>query len=106
MEIPPVGGIGWFTTSQRMSTNSRKERRRAQHCSAPGDTQGRTDLGNDAYHGPCPGKGEAPHRYTFTIYALSIEKLDVPADSSAAMVVSTAKDNFLGKAVFIARYGR
>jgi Raf kinase inhibitor-like YbhB/YbcL family protein len=71
-----------------------------------GTVQGRTDLGNDAYHGPCPDKGDRPHRYTFTVYALSVEKLDVPADSSGAMVVSTAKDSLLGKAVFIAHYGR
>jgi Raf kinase inhibitor-like YbhB/YbcL family protein len=72
----------------------------------PGTMQGRTDLGNDAYHGPCPDKGEPPHRYTFTVYALSVEKLDVPPDSSGAMVVSTASDHLLGKAVFIAHYGR
>ena len=68
--------------------------------------QGRTDLGNDAYHGPCPDKGDPPHRYTFTVYALSVDRLDVPADSSGAMVVSTAKEHLLGKAVFIAHYGR
>jgi Raf kinase inhibitor-like YbhB/YbcL family protein len=72
----------------------------------PGTMQGRTDLGNDAYHGPCPDKGEPPHRYTFTVYALNVEKLDVPPDSSGAMVVSTAKEHSLGKAVFIAHYGR
>jgi Raf kinase inhibitor-like YbhB/YbcL family protein len=72
----------------------------------PGTMQGRTDLGNDAYHGPCPDKGEPPHRYTFTVYALSVEKLDVPPDSSGAMVVSTASDHLLSKAVFIAHYGR
>src|SRR5215831_5822178 len=71
-----------------------------------GTLQGRTDLGNDAYHGPCPDKGDPPHRYTFIIYALSVDKLDVPADSSGAMVVSTAKDHLLGKAVFVAHYGR
>jgi hypothetical protein len=43
---------------------------------------------------------------TFTVYALSVEKLDVPADSSGAMVVSTANDHLLGKAVFVAHYGR
>jgi len=64
------------------------------------------DLGNDAYHGPCPDKGEPPHRYTFTVYALSVEKLDVPPDSSGAMVVSTAKEHLLGKAAFVAHYGR
>jgi Raf kinase inhibitor-like YbhB/YbcL family protein len=71
-----------------------------------GAQQGRTDLGNDAYHGPCPDKGDPPHRYTFTVYALSVEKLDVPPDSSGAMVVSTAKEHLLGKAVFVAHYGR
>jgi hypothetical protein len=42
----------------------------------------------------------------FTVYALSVEKLDVPTDSSGAMVVSTAKEHLLGKAIFIAHYGR
>jgi Raf kinase inhibitor-like YbhB/YbcL family protein len=72
----------------------------------PGALQGRTDLGEDAYHGPCPAKGDPPHHYTFTVYALSVEKLDVPLDSSGAMVTSTAQDHLLGKAVFVARYGR
>ncbi len=39
-------------------------------------------------------------------YALSVEKLDVPPEASGAMVTSTAKENVLGKAVFVARYGR
>jgi Raf kinase inhibitor-like YbhB/YbcL family protein len=72
----------------------------------PGAMQGRTDLGTDAYHGPCPDKGDPPHRYTFTLYALSVDKLDVQPDSSGAMVVSTAKDHLLGKAVLVAHYGR
>ena len=73
---------------------------------ASGTMQGRTDLGTDAYHGPCPDKGDPPHRYTFTVYALSVDKLDVKPDSSGAMVVSTAQDHLLGKAIFIAHYGR
>jgi Raf kinase inhibitor-like YbhB/YbcL family protein len=57
--------------------------------------QGRTDLGEDAYHGPCPAKGDPPHRYVFTIYALNVAKLPVPADSSGAMVTSVAQDHLL-----------
>jgi Raf kinase inhibitor-like YbhB/YbcL family protein len=68
--------------------------------------QGRSDLGEDAYHGPCPAKGDPAHRYTFTLYALSVAKLDVPADSSGAMVVSTAQDHLLSKAVFVVHHGR
>jgi Raf kinase inhibitor-like YbhB/YbcL family protein len=56
-----------------------------------GAIQGRTDLGTDAYHGPCPAKGDAPHRYVFTVYALKVASLDVPADSSGAMVVSSLR---------------
>jgi Raf kinase inhibitor-like YbhB/YbcL family protein len=72
----------------------------------PHTVQGRTDLGTDAYHGPCPAKGDAPHRYVFTIYALNIATLSVSADSSGAMVVSTLAEHLLGKAVLVARYGR
>jgi Raf kinase inhibitor-like YbhB/YbcL family protein len=68
--------------------------------------QGRTDLGEDAYHGPCPAKGDPPHRYVFTIYALNVAKLPVALDSSGAMVTSVAQDHLLGKAVFVAHYGR
>jgi Raf kinase inhibitor-like YbhB/YbcL family protein len=72
----------------------------------PEALQGRTDLGEDAYHGPCPAKGDPPHRYVFTIYALNVAKLPVAADPSGAMVTSVAQDHLLGKAVFVAHYGR
>jgi Raf kinase inhibitor-like YbhB/YbcL family protein len=72
----------------------------------PGSIQGRSDLGEDAYHGPCPAKGDPPHRYVFTVYALSVAKLPVPADSSGAMVTSVVQDHLLAKAVFVVHHGR
>jgi Raf kinase inhibitor-like YbhB/YbcL family protein len=71
-----------------------------------GALQGRSDLGENAYHGPCPAAGDPPHRYTFTIYALNVAKLPVPADSSGGMVTSIVQEHLLGKAVFVAHYGR
>ena len=71
-----------------------------------GTRQGRTDLGNMAYHGPCPDKGDAPHRYVFTVYALDVAKLPVDDGSSGAMVVSTVRDHLLGKAVLVVHHGR
>jgi hypothetical protein len=68
--------------------------------------QGRTDLGTDAYHGPCPTKGDPPHRYVFTVYAVNVAKLPVAPESSGAMVTSVVQDHLLGKAVFVAHYGR
>jgi Raf kinase inhibitor-like YbhB/YbcL family protein len=104
----PSGWWHWIVYDLPANTHSLAKGAGVEHSTVlpAGTMQGRTDLGNDAYHGPCPDKGEAPHRYTFTIYALSVDKLDVPADSSGAMVVSTAKDHLLGKAVFVAHYGR
>jgi Raf kinase inhibitor-like YbhB/YbcL family protein len=104
----PSGWWHWVVYDLPASTNSLPKGAGVEHSSVlpPGTMQGRTDLGNDAYHGPCPDKGDRPHHYTFTVYAVSVDKLDVPADSSGAMVVSTARDHLLGKAVFVAHYGR
>jgi len=104
----PSGWWHWIVYNLPATVDKLPKGAGSEHSSVlpPGTQQGRTDLGNDAYHGPCPDKGDRPHRYTFTVYALSVEKLDVPADPSGAMVVSTAKEHLLGKAVFIAHYGR
>ena len=104
----PSGWWHWIIYNLPANVTSLPKGAGVEHSSVlpAGTQQGRTDLGNDAYHGPCPDKGDPPHRYTFTVYALSVEKVDVPPDSSGAMVVSTAKEHLLGKAVFIAHYGR
>jgi Raf kinase inhibitor-like YbhB/YbcL family protein len=45
-----------------------------------------TDFGTAGWGGPCPPEGDRAHRYNFTLYALKIEKLEVPANASAALV--------------------
>jgi Raf kinase inhibitor-like YbhB/YbcL family protein len=35
-----------------------------------GLVEGRNDFGDDGYGAPCPPKGDDPHTYVFTIYAL------------------------------------
>lgn len=72
----------------------------------PGAVQGRTDYGTHAFGGACPPKGDKPHRYIFTVHALKIEKIDVPSDSSAALIGFMIKANSLGEASFTAMYGR
>jgi len=109
-DVPDTGSGWWHWVVYDVpaKVNSLPKGAGAEHSSMlpAGTQQGRTDLGNDAYHGPCPDKGQPPHHYKFTIYALSVEKLDVPPEASGAMVTSTAKESALTKAVFIARYGR
>ena len=71
-----------------------------------GTMQMRTDFGQPGWGGPCPPKGDKPHRYIFILHALKVDKLDVPQDASAALVGFMIHANELGRAGFTAKYGR
>lgn len=71
-----------------------------------GAVQNRIDYGFAAWGGTCPPKGDKPHHYIFTIYALKTDKLEVPADATAALTGFMIHANAIGKASFTARYGR
>ena len=71
-----------------------------------GAAQGRTDFGSAGFGGACPPKGDKPHRYIFTVHALKTDKIEVPADASAALVGFMLNANRLAKASFESRYGR
>ena len=71
-----------------------------------GAVQGRTDFGTAGFGGACPPAGDKPHRYIFTVYALKIDKVDVPADATAALIGFMLNANKLATATFTAKYGR
>jgi len=72
-----------------------------------GAVQSRTDFGKPGYGGPCPPKGDKPHRYVFTVYALKVDKLEgLDENAPAAMVGFMTNMNKLDKATFTATYGR
>ena len=66
----------------------------------------RIDYGISGFGGPCPPEGDPPHRYIFTVHALKVERLDIPADATAAVAGFMVNANSLGKASFTAKYGR
>jgi Raf kinase inhibitor-like YbhB/YbcL family protein len=72
----------------------------------PGALQGHTDFGSPGYGGPCPPAGSAPHRYVFTVFALDVDKIDVPFDATAALIGFNLHAHTIAKASFTARYGR
>ena len=71
-----------------------------------GAVQVRTDFGTAGWGGPCPPVGDKPHRYVFTLYALGVEKLDIPNDATAALAGFMINSNAIAKATLTARYGR
>lgn len=71
-----------------------------------GTTVGNGDAGMAGYQGPCPPKGDKPHRYIFTLYAVDTDKLDVPAGASAAYVGFNLHAHQIAKTTLSAIYGR
>jgi Raf kinase inhibitor-like YbhB/YbcL family protein len=71
-----------------------------------GAKEGHNDFGTGDFGGACPPVGDKPHRYIFTIYALKVDKLDVPADASGALIGFMINANRLGSATLNARFGR
>ena len=71
-----------------------------------GARQVRIDYGVAAWGGTCPPQGDKPHRYIFTVHALKTDKIDIPADATAALAGYMINANTIGKAGFTAKYGR
>jgi Raf kinase inhibitor-like YbhB/YbcL family protein len=71
----------------------------------PGAVQGENSFGKSGYGGPCPPKGDKPHRYMFGLYALSAS----PALSAGAkpdVVIAALKRTASVRGVLSAKYGR
>jgi len=68
--------------------------------------EGRTDMGKSEYGGACPPRGDKPHRYILTVYALKIDKIALDKDSSGALVGYYINQNILAKASLTVKYGR
>jgi len=66
----------------------------------------RIDYGVAAWGGMCPPPGDKPHRYIFAVYALKVDKLEIPTDATAALAGYMINANAVGKASFTAMYGR
>jgi Raf kinase inhibitor-like YbhB/YbcL family protein len=61
-----------------------------------GGVGGYTDFGMNSYGGPCPPKGDAAHRYIFTVYALDVDKVEgASAKTTGATLVFSMRGHVL-----------
>jgi Raf kinase inhibitor-like YbhB/YbcL family protein len=107
----PTGGAGfwhWVLVNLPASTTGLAQGAGAAASKVLPETarQINTDFGAPGWGGPCPPQGRTPHRYTFTVYALGVDKLDLPANATASLTGFMANVNALGKASIEARFGR
>jgi len=62
--------------------------------------------GSPAWGGPCPPKGQKAHSYNFTVYALKVDKLDLPSAATASQAGFFVNLNAIGKAQLSISFGR
>ena len=71
-----------------------------------GAVQTFNDFRKPGYGGACPPKGDKPHRYIVTLYALDVEKLPVTAKTSPARAAALIEKHAIAEASLVSRYGR
>jgi Raf kinase inhibitor-like YbhB/YbcL family protein len=107
----PTGGAGfwhWVVVNVPASATGLPQGAGAADSKTLGDgaRQINTDYGTPAWGGPCPPQGRKPHRYTFTVHALKVDKLELPANATASLTGFMVNSNSLAKASLVAKYGR
>ncbi|OPY81239.1 MAG: putative kinase inhibitor protein [Syntrophorhabdus sp. PtaU1.Bin153] len=71
-----------------------------------GSIELKNSFGDIGYGGPQPPKGTGDHPYVFTVYALSVEKLDLGANVSLSAFKNALESKILGSATITGKYGR
>lgn len=107
----PTGGAGWWHwvvyDIPASATGVAQGAGTPDGAALPtGSKQGVTDFGSAGWGGPCPPQGDAKHHYHFTLHALKVAKLDIPAGATAALIGYMVNANSLGKAELMGLYGR
>lgn len=74
--------------------------------SVPADAvQGMTSSKHTKYGGPCPPRGDKPHRYHFTVFALDVA-FDLPAGSAKDALLAAMEGHVLERATLTGSYVR
>ena len=67
---------------------------------------GRSDYGSAEYGGPCPPQGHGDHHYTFTVYALDVDKIEgASGDTSGASTVFMLRGHILATGKIMGVFG-
>ncbi len=67
---------------------------------------GTNSMDSIGYSGPCPPPGDPAHRYVFTLYALSVDRLGLDDSARREAVENAFEDHLLGQAQLVGLYER
>lgn len=102
----PTGSGFWHWVAYNIPSNiTHLDQGAASERKLPeGTVEGNTDLGKPGWFGSCPPIGRK-HRYTYTVYALKTDTLEVPSSSPAAYVGFFLWQNTIAKATLTVTAG-
>ena len=71
-----------------------------------GGGSGFNDFGKTGYDGPDPPKGDGEHHYTFTVYALDVDKIGgASGKTTGATLVFSMRGHVLAQGSIVGRFG-
>ncbi len=71
-----------------------------------GAIESTTSYGSKGFGGACPPKGDKPHRYIFTVYALDTDKIEQSADARPELIGFFINSHAIARASIMAYFGR
>jgi len=69
-------------------------------------TEVTNDFGKAGYGGPCPPKGHGAHHYQFKLFALDVDKLNIPAGAKVHDVENKAAKHAIAQGELVGTYER
>ncbi len=67
---------------------------------------GTNDFGKRGYGGPCPPKGQGPHRYYFKLSALGVDSVGLPEGATRKQLDLAIHGKVLAEARYMGRFER
>lgn len=102
LDAPNGGWWHWLAFNIPNTTTSL-----AQNAKLPkGSIESITSFGTIGYSGACPPRGNQPHRYEFTLYALDVAKLNTDKNDGPDKVSAEITKHTLDKVTLTPLYGR
>lgn len=101
----PTGSGWWHWSVLNIPTSVHKLDRNAGQRDGgklpAGAVQGRTDFSVPGYGGACPPAGDKTHHYHFKVWALSVDRLEINREMSAAQIGYMIRSNSLASAELV-----
>lgn len=107
----PTGGAGWWhwmvINLPAHLTSLPRNAGAEDGSQLPASAQQlRNDRGVSGYGGFYPPAGDSAHRYIFTLYALDVEHIDLPAQATTSMAGFMVNAHTIAQADITVYYGR